>query len=78
MKTLKRAASGDSTSSDDLLAEYRFDYDAAKPNRFAERIPPGSRIVVLYPDVARYFTTTEQVNTLLRAVIATVPERIAS
>ena len=60
---------------DELLPEYRFDYGKGRPNRFAAIVRPGSRVVVLDPDVAEFFTTTEQVNALLRAVIATVPSR---
>ena len=75
--TTKRTSSTDPVPEDDLLPEYRFDYGKGRPNRIAGRVRPGSRIVVLDPDVAEYFTTTEQVNALLRAVIATVPSRAA-
>jgi len=54
--------------------EYRLDYAKARPNRFASRME-GSRIaIVLDPDVAQYFDTSEAVNTLLRSVIAALPE----
>jgi hypothetical protein len=36
-----------------LRAEYRFDYTKAKPNRFAQHMPPGSVAIPLDPDVAR-------------------------
>jgi hypothetical protein len=52
---------------EDLEPEYRFDYTKAKPNRFAAGYKPGSRVVVLDPDVAEVFTTTESVNAVLRA-----------
>jgi hypothetical protein len=62
-------------SDDDLLAEYRFDYKKAKPNRFANRSgKQPSKIVVLDDDVAQVFTTPESVNKVLRALIETMPQ----
>jgi hypothetical protein len=60
-------------ASDELLPAYHFDYGKAKPNRFAASCPPGGRMVVLDPDVARIFTTAEEVNSVLRALITTMP-----
>jgi hypothetical protein len=54
-------------------SEYRFDYSAAKPNRFASRIKEGSVAVLLEPDVALVFDNSESVNQLLRSVIAALP-----
>jgi hypothetical protein len=62
-----------SNTSGELKAEYSFDYSQAKPNRFAG-IPNGSRVVLLEPDVAKVFATPEQVNAVLRALIATMPK----
>lgn len=59
---------------DDMLPEYHFDYSKARPNRFATERKPGSRIVVLDPDIAEVFTTPESVNAVLRALIATMPK----
>ncbi len=58
---------------DDLLPEYHFDYSKARPNRFAASPPPGSRLIVLEPDIAQIFTTAESVNAVLRALILTMP-----
>ena len=58
----------------DMLPEYHFDYSKARPNRFAMDHKPGSRIVVLDPDIAEVFTTPESVNVVLRALIATMPK----
>ena len=60
---------------DDMLAEYRFDYREAKPNRFAAQFRRGSRAVVLDPDVAAVFPTGESVNAVLRALIETMPQK---
>ena len=61
---------------DDLLPEYDFDYSTARPNRFAAKLAPGSRIVTLDPDVAEVFTTPEAVNKVLRALINTMPQPV--
>ncbi len=62
-------------SEDELLAEYQFDYQQAKPNRFAA----GNKtqkltVVVLDKDVAQVFTTPESVNKVLRALIESMPQ----
>lgn len=59
--------------SEDMRREYRFDYKRAKPNRFAEQMRVGTIAVVLDPDVAAVFKSSESVNTLLRSVIAALP-----
>ncbi len=66
------------TASDDMLSEYHFDYSKAKPNRFTGRVDEGRVVVVLDPDVSEVFTTPESVNTVLRALIKTVPTRAKS
>ena len=58
-----------SSASDDLRAEYRFDYRKARPNRFAGRVDPERLVVTLDPDVSQVFTTSESVNSVLRALI---------
>jgi hypothetical protein len=60
---------------DELRAEYEFDYRQGKPNRFASGMAGGVVTVVLEPDVARVFGTSELVNRLLRSVIAAIPVR---
>jgi hypothetical protein len=57
---------------DDLLPEYDFDYRKARPNRFA--LKDDQRVVILEPDVAEIFKTSESVNEVLRALIATMPK----
>lgn len=58
----------------DLKPEYRFDYKKARPNRFAQE---SGRLVLLDTDVAEVFTEPEQVNAVLRALIATMPKQAA-
>ena len=61
---------------DGMRAEYEFDYRQGKPNRFASGMAGGVVAVVLEPDVARVFDTSESVNRLLRSVIAAIPVRM--
>jgi len=56
-----------------MRREYRFDYTAARPNRFAGRIRAGAVAVLLDPDVAAAFASAEAVNALLRSVITALP-----
>jgi hypothetical protein len=60
---------------DELLAEYRFDYKKAKPNRFDARSEKQLlKVVVLDEDVAQVCTTPESVNKVLRALIESMPQ----
>ena len=58
---------------DEMRNEYRFDYRKARPNRFAPLMKGQTVAVVLDPDVASVFQSSESVNTLLRSVIAALP-----
>jgi hypothetical protein len=71
------------TISGEILPEYRFDYRKAKPNRFAPRedaiddaIEDAIKTVKLDADVAAVFTTDEAVNTILRALIQSMPPAV--
>ena len=61
-----------------MQPEYRFDYGKAQPNRFADRVAPGSVAILLDPDVAQVFKNAEFVNSVLRALVATMPTRRAT
>ena len=63
-------------ASSEMRAEYEFDYRQGRPNRFASGMAGGVVAVVLEPDVARVFDTSESVNRLLRSVIAAIPARV--
>lgn len=66
-------------SDDELLPEYRFDYQQAKPNRFAAHHETKRlTVVVLDEDVAQVFTTPESVNKVLRALIDSMPQSASS
>ena len=66
-------ASANSDESDDLRAEYDLDYAQSRPNRFAPRMSGTTVAVVLEPDVAAVFGTSEAVNRFLRSVISALP-----
>ncbi len=57
---------------DDLAEEYDFDYQKAHPNRFADKLK-DRMTVTLDPDVAKVFTSAEEVNGALRAIIHAIP-----
>ena len=62
----------------DMAPEYRFDYRKAKPNRFAARLTDrltAPLVVMIEPDVAKIFKSSEQVNKALRALISAMPEK---
>lgn len=76
VKTMKKTPSTKQrrSSKEEMLPEYRFDYSKAKPNRFVARAKSDSRQVLLDPDVAEVFTTSESVNEILRALIRVMPK----
>ena len=61
---------------DELQSEYRFDYNKAKPNRFAAQLQTSDVVVVLDSDVSEVFTSSESVNEVLRALIKAMPARV--
>jgi hypothetical protein len=60
--------------SNDMLPEYKVNYSKARPNRFATRIQEEDVTVTLDPDVSGVFRTSESVNSVLRALIETMPK----
>ena len=76
-KTIKKTPASKPRKAAEMSAEYAFDPKKAKPNRFASRLKDGPLVVVLDPDVAKVFTSTEEVNKALRAIISAIPEHHA-
>jgi hypothetical protein len=65
-------------SPDEIRSHYDFDYSKSRPNRFAARPKLGRvRSIVLEPDVAEVFHSSDQVNELLRSIITNLPSRRA-
>ena len=70
MKSTRRSRSR--ANDVDMPAEYQLDWSKAKPNPYAGRLK-DTVAVVLAPDVAEVFPTSDSVNTFLRSLIAAVP-----
>lgn len=70
MKRTRRNQKG----ANELRPEYDFDYGQSRPNRFASRMTGPVLAVVLEPDVAAVFDTSESVNRMLRSVISAIPK----
>jgi hypothetical protein len=68
-----KASNGRPTTPDEMPPEYDLDYRKSRPNRFAGRIGGQRLVITLDPDVSEVFTTAESVNTILRALIGTMP-----
>ena len=58
-----------------MRREYRFDYRKSRPNRFASLMKGGAVAVVLDPDVASVFQSSDSVNSFLRSVITALPKQ---
>ena len=58
-----------------MASEYRFDYRKAKPNRFAKRMETEPLVVLIEPDLAKVFKTSDEVNKALRALISAIPAK---
>ncbi len=71
-KTMKKKTSvlKKARRQEELKPEYRFDYSKAKPNQFAAKMTEGTVAVILEPDVAAIFNSSEAVNSFLRSVIS--------
>lgn len=72
MKTPRKAKPA-SKANGKMRSEYRLDYRKARRNRFAKRLTGRTIAIVLDPDVAAVFTSSESVNSLLRSVISVLP-----
>jgi hypothetical protein len=59
----------------EMRREYRFDYRKSRPNRFAPLMKGTTVAVVLDPDIASVFQSSESVNSLLRSVITALPKQ---
>ncbi len=73
-KTSRRRTARPIQVQGELRREYRFDYRKARPNRFAALMKGKMVAVVLDPDVASVFQSSEAVNSLLRSVISALPQ----
>ncbi len=74
MKNTQNSETNPNTT-EDLLPEYNFDYQKARPNRFVTEDKKKTITITLESDVAKVFTTSEQINTALRAILSAIPEK---
>jgi hypothetical protein len=75
---MKNARRSRKPAPDELRPEYNFDYSKAKPNPYACQLKGRTVAVLLEPDVAKVFRTSESVNTVLRTVMTAIPRRSAA
>ena len=71
-----KKTSSSSRKGQQMRREYRFDYRRARPNRFAPLMKGDALAVVLDPDVASVFGSSETVNSFLRSVIKSLPKNV--
>ena len=71
---MKKTSSGKRAKEEEMRREYHFDYRKSRPNRFAPQMKGGAVAIVLDPDVAPVFGSSESVNCLLRSVINALPK----
>jgi len=71
---MKKTSSSKRHKRDEMRPEYRFDYRKSRPNRFAAQMKRRAVAIVLDPDVASVFGSSESVNSLLRSVIHALPK----
>ena len=54
----------------DMLSEY--DFSSGKRGKYAEKYAKGTNVVVIDPDVAKYFPDHDSVNDALRHMAAVI------
>ena len=74
-KIMKKTPVSKRRKTAEMAKEYIFDYSQAKPNRFADRMKDAPMVAVIDPDVSKVFTTSEEVNNALRALISAMPQQ---
>jgi hypothetical protein len=73
---MKKTSRPQQSTTDDLRPEYDFDYSKARPNPYAALLEGRAIAVILAPDVADAFPTSDSVNSALRAVLREAPRRV--
>ena len=66
MKKRKTSVKESQTDPDEILPEY--DFSTARPNKYASRYKKGALVVTVDPDVAKVFSTAEDINQTLRTL----------
>ena len=72
---MKKTSKPKGSKRGEMRREYRFDYRKSRTNRFAPLMKGKTVAVVLDPDIASVFQSSESVNSLLRSVIHALPKQ---
>jgi hypothetical protein len=72
---MKKTSPNSRSNRSAMRKEYEFDYRRARPNRFAPLLKGRAVAVVLDPEVASVFGSSESVNAFLRSVIKALPRK---
>jgi hypothetical protein len=51
-----------------------YDFSNARPNKYAKKYAEGANIVVIEPDLVKFFPDSESVNAALRALVSNFPQ----
>jgi hypothetical protein len=51
-----------------------YDFSNARPNKYAKKYAEGTNIVVIEPDLVKFFPDSESVNAALRALVSIFPK----
>jgi len=51
-----------------------YDFSNARPNKYAKKYAEGTNLVMIEPDLIRFFPDAESVNATLRALVAIFPK----
>jgi|APSaa5957512622_1039677.scaffolds.fasta_scaffold69132_2 hypothetical protein len=71
----RRVKGGDMKSNmtdinDELSPEYEFDYSKAERGKYFKRLlKEGANVVILEPDISKFFTSSDAVNDALRSFL---------
>jgi hypothetical protein len=72
-KSIGKGMVADRVAADEILPEY--DFKRGSPNKFSSRYAAGSTVVVLEPDVAAAFPSSQEVNEARRALAGIIQKR---
>ncbi len=71
--TMKKTRTNSELKVSEMLSDYTFDYKKSKPNRFAKT--EKQVVVQIDEDVAKVFSSSEDVNNALRTLIRIYTKR---
>ena len=51
-----------------------YDFSNVRPNKYAKKYTEGTNIVIIEPDLIKFFPDSESVNSALRALVSIFPK----